>query len=82
MAKRIGILDIGVIACPTLTTLVHIGIGTLILSALHRYDVDSLGIAEVALQRTLNLKEIAAHQIRQMRVFHAPRQHVVTREGL
>ena len=78
--QRICILDISVVACPTLTVVIHIGVGTLVRTALHSHDVNGLGITEVALECTLDLKEITTYQIRHMWVSYRPLQYIITGE--
>ena len=70
------------VACPSLPALIHIGVEPLVLPTQHRYHIQCLGIGEIALERTLDLKEVTAHQIAQMRILHLPAQHVIAGEGI
>ena len=49
---------------------------------MHGLHIQRLGVAEVALQRTLDLKVVVLHQVHQLGVLHLPPQHVVTRIGV
>ncbi len=65
---------------PAIPALVHKGIFGGV--ALHRYDIDGPGVAEIALQSALYFKEVAFNQVCHMGVPHIPFQHIVSGIGV